>query len=232
VAFAGTDPLRIADWISDVSLGPLGLERHVGFEAALDAVWDLLEGKIHVALRERPGARVFLTGHSLGGALAVLAAERCVTSEIPIGAIYTFGMPRVGDARFAERYNERVGDVTFRLAYGQDVVPIMPPSEFGFRHVGRFLYAASGKFEQGQLAASPGSGEVQASAAVIEQVRRVLHPASVPPLFGRIQLWLSAVAGAGIATARGDVFGVLMGALPRPLRDHLPDRYWGALQRE
>jgi len=37
-------------------------------------------------------------------------------------------MPRVGDADFAKRYNDTLGDTTYRLVHGADIVATIPPS--------------------------------------------------------------------------------------------------------
>jgi len=95
---------------------------HVGFKEALDSVWDAIETRLH-ALRQP----VFFTGHSLGAALATLAAARVLqnpTLQSP-AAIYTFGSPRVGDDAFG-----RVFDDLFhcRIVNDHDLVTTVPPA--------------------------------------------------------------------------------------------------------
>src|SRR3954468_25068953 len=62
-----------------------------GFAAALEQAWP----RISIALDKAPEGRIIYTGHSLGGALTVLASSRRKPSRA-----YTFGAPRVGDAEF------------------------------------------------------------------------------------------------------------------------------------
>jgi len=76
---------------------------HEGFSRSLDAIWD----KFMQAVRStrRP---IFLSGHSLGGALATLAAFRLMQlndPDIEVRALYTYGSPRVGDPAFVEAFN-------------------------------------------------------------------------------------------------------------------------------
>lgn len=127
VVFRGTD--GPADWRTNVktvlTAWPQGGAVHAGFKSALDDVWpDLDEALDNLA------APIFYTGHSLGGALAMLAASRR-----PPLAVYTFGAPRAGDARFAET----LADVTaFRVVNRRDTVPSTPPHMAGlrYRHAG------------------------------------------------------------------------------------------------
>jgi len=58
---------------------------------------------------------VLVTGHSHGGQLAVIAADDfCRRKKRRPTAVYVFGMPRVGDADFAKRYNDTLGNTTYR----------------------------------------------------------------------------------------------------------------------
>jgi hypothetical protein len=102
---------------------------HAGFAAALGLLWDDVSAAL--APIQEP---LWITGHSLGGALAVLAATRA-----PAEAVVTFGAPRVGDAAFALFVN---GLPARALRYVNccDLVPGLPPEVLGFRHAGRLRY--------------------------------------------------------------------------------------------
>jgi hypothetical protein len=85
-------------------------------------------------------ARVWFAGHGLGAALAALRAKRANDKlGIRAEAVYTFGIPRVGDATFAAAYEPVLGDRMFRLVHGDDVVASVPPAALHFRHLGRLL---------------------------------------------------------------------------------------------
>jgi hypothetical protein len=73
---------------------------------------------------------LWITGHSLGGALAMLtAAFLANVQNHPLAGVYTFGQPRVGDPVFQRRYDETLGDITFRCVNNCDPVPHLPPRE-------------------------------------------------------------------------------------------------------
>jgi triacylglycerol lipase len=70
---------------------------HYGFKAG----WDLAKGFVNPQLQELraiyKGAPIYITGHSLGGAFAVISAADIKETFGNIGDIYTFGEPRVGN---------------------------------------------------------------------------------------------------------------------------------------
>eukprot|EP01116_Phalansterium_solitarium_P006287 TRINITY_DN18590_c0_g1_i1.p1 TRINITY_DN18590_c0_g1~~TRINITY_DN18590_c0_g1_i1.p1 ORF type:complete len:803 (+),score=209.86 TRINITY_DN18590_c0_g1_i1:81-2489(+) len=88
-------------------------------------------------VRQHPDpVQIYCTGHSLGGALAVLAALklRCVLPGCKIVS-NTFGAPRVGNHAFAQIYNRLVPE-SFRIVNNRDVVAGMPKGG-EFKHAGR-----------------------------------------------------------------------------------------------
>lgn len=137
LAFRGTEPAQLKDWAVDaqaVRLGAAGLTGtvHIGFVRALDAVWAGIESTVRNQVAA--GKKLWITGHSLGGALAVLAA--CRLSDLKPG-VYTFGQPRVGDEAFADTYDSRIGSRYFRFINDKDIVARVPPFTAGYRHFGR-----------------------------------------------------------------------------------------------
>uniref|UniRef100_A0A183CC27 Lipase_3 domain-containing protein n=1 Tax=Globodera pallida TaxID=36090 RepID=A0A183CC27_GLOPA len=76
-----------------------------------------------------PGFNVTFTGHSLGGALASLAAARSVVEGFKRSdqlRLYTFGQPRVGNSAFASKHKELVPN-SFRIVFREDFVAHIPP---------------------------------------------------------------------------------------------------------
>ena len=72
-------------------------------------------------------SELYVTGHSLGAALAVLSAPQLAAETSLVPTVYTFAGPRVGDPVFALAYADRV-PVTWRVVNTNDIVPTLPPT--------------------------------------------------------------------------------------------------------
>jgi triacylglycerol lipase len=134
LVFRGTEQ-NIKDYLTDLEFGELSLagnkkEVHTGFTDALDSVWHEMSSAI-----AQLNSPVFYTGHSMGAALATLAAARHAPRSV-----YTFGSPRVGNQAFIDS----LGNVAiYRVVDDEDVVTTVPSEALGFRHVGTELRLAA-----------------------------------------------------------------------------------------
>ncbi|HUL41385.1 MAG TPA: lipase family protein [Burkholderiales bacterium] len=108
--------------------GQMQAPRWYGAKGISDALYDIIEEN---SWRDIP---VFMTGHSLGGALACLAA-----CPRPPAMLYTFGCPRVADSELARALDRRNIPV-FRIVNSTDIVPRVPSAFWGFRHFGTLVY--------------------------------------------------------------------------------------------
>lgn len=137
VAFRGTESLR--DWITDAEFSTQdlgdGAEVHRGFHQA----WMSIRARVMESL-PKDKSPVLFTGHSLGGALATLAAIAAVAEGVNVAGVYTFGQPRVGNSVWAKAYDQALKNKTWRLVNRQDPVPRMPPALAGYRHVGNEVF--------------------------------------------------------------------------------------------
>lgn len=153
IAFRGSEETGVADWITDLKIsqqvfpykesGNKKIKVHYGFIEAYQSVREaVLKGA-----KDTPLKKIICTGHSLGGALATLAALdiqfNCPDKQVEC---YTYGSPKVGNKDFVESYNKRVPN-TFRFVNGIDAVPQIPP--IAYEHVGKELKLESK--EPGQL---------------------------------------------------------------------------------
>ena len=138
VAFRGTQGLQ--DLATDaltvkafVNLFP-PRRVHAGFLLAHRSVRD----DIRTAIESLDPPRVFVTGHSLGGALATLAAlDLAVERPSTQITIYNFGCPRLGDRGYVGYYNGKMSE-SFCVAVPEDFIANLPVGGWGpfrFRHV-------------------------------------------------------------------------------------------------
>lgn len=107
---------------------------HRGFNGAFESIKKDLDAVLDTVEDQRTGRPIFVTGHSLGAAVAQLAA--CYLSENRnIASVYTFGSPRVGDEKFSQHYERQLKDRTFLHINNSDIVTKIPMRLLGFRHV-------------------------------------------------------------------------------------------------
>jgi len=158
VSFCGTEVRKregvqgirhiVADVVADLKCilveSRQGGKVHKGFKDALDEVWETrtsaagqtglracLERLRTQGSSQRP---VWFTGHSLGAALATLAADRYGNVQ----GLYTFGSPRVGDDAFRADFHVN----TYRFVHNNDIVCRVPPPGL-YHHVGLVKYLDS-----------------------------------------------------------------------------------------
>ncbi len=139
VSFRGT--VTPEDWLQDLDtlavpfpdIPASGLV-HQGFNAVYQTIRDSVIAGVDTA--KVNAASMWVTGHSLGGALALLAAIDFAKNAVPplVSQLYTFAGPRVGDDTFKSLFDATV-PVCYRVVNRWDIVPQVPPPPL-FIHVG------------------------------------------------------------------------------------------------
>jgi len=151
IAFRGTED--VGDILTDLKL----IRRHTPDGALHSGFWEGYD-RIHSAVADvaakaaRRGGRVWLTGHSLGGALAVVAAYRLDDEKnLPIGGVVTFGQPMVVMPNLAQSLYPRVHDRYLRFVNDDDPIPTLV---WPYVHFGELVLYRDGTFQREDV--SPG----------------------------------------------------------------------------
>lgn len=151
VVFRGTEG-KLEDWLTDVKIRLVD-EVHRGFKAGMDEIWPDMAPTIdrfigpRLSVAEAAASHdnpklpsVWYTGHSLGGALAALAAAQMQRQGVPVDGLYTFGQPRTGSRVWAKELEQHFNRFAFRHVNNNDLVTRVPPRSFNYRHVGCLRY--------------------------------------------------------------------------------------------
>jgi len=163
VAFRGTDPLSIKNWIEDLEFKkvPLGFPNtgdsncHEGFLDAYTPHAAVIFSTVQELVQQYPTFNVVVTGHSLGGSIGTICAmDLYYTHQISNVRVITFGSPRVGDAAFAQYFDSAFAGNSWRMTHQRDMMPHLFPQSMGFHHVATEVWFHSG--EEYQICDSSG----------------------------------------------------------------------------
>jgi len=130
VAFRGTQPGQWQDVLADANIVLASWKTgrvHLGFKNAFDVIRPQLDPIVQTLAQ---GRTLWICGHSLGAALATLAADHYANTS----GVCTFGSPRVGDPTFARAFDTKFSQRSLRYVNDHDVVTHVPPP-IGYRHV-------------------------------------------------------------------------------------------------
>ena len=110
---------------TDFAAAGVGARFHQGFINALADIWEPLLTTVEAAQKksERP---LWITGHSLGGALAVLSAWLFHRKFVSVHQVYTFGGPMIGNVAASKAIDAQLGGKIFRFVNLMDPVPKLP----------------------------------------------------------------------------------------------------------
>jgi len=101
---------------------------------------------VKAAVRAYPSYQVVTVGHSLGGAVATIAAAHLRLAGIPTN-IFSFGSPRVGNKAFVDFMDAQVG-TNYRVTHYNDPIPRFPGKLFGYRHTSPEIWLSTGGTKQ------------------------------------------------------------------------------------
>ena len=144
-AFRGTEPAVLNDVLADLKVfkntAHAGGKVHGGFQEEVNDLWLDVVNELSKNDKLKTPKKVYFTGHSLGAAMATIAATRT-----PAEALFTFGSPRVGGPLFIKN----IKCPHMRCMNNNDIVCRIPPAWLGFRHHGEMIYfSRDGKLAKG-----------------------------------------------------------------------------------
>jgi hypothetical protein len=170
VAFRGTDDA--VDWLTNFDLLFLRLGTGVVHRGFYRSTTAMVSRAVEAAKAQGAANKlIWITGHSLGGAMALLFAYDCLqTKALDITGLVTFGQPMVVDGRLARYLNAELSGRYLRFVNGGDSVPRMVP---GYSHCGNLVYFIDNSFKFDKPAiragAAPTKADEFAEALVYEQ---------------------------------------------------------------
>jgi len=152
VAFRGTQPASLANWLTDIAAEKLdpypdvpNADVHRGFYNAYKGVRTQIQEAIKTVISKVPKVnQIYVTGHSLGGALAAICSLDLVESKfnLPV-TVYSFGEPRVGNKAFSQYYNALIPN-NWRVVNKADIVPHVPTESMRYFHVSTEVWYKTG----------------------------------------------------------------------------------------
>jgi triacylglycerol lipase len=149
LAFRGTEISKRKDVKTDIAATRVSIIEgrvHTGFIQAYKSI----EKQIEASIKKVQDLPLYITGHSLGAALATIATQYLERNHIirdQIAACYTFGSPRVGNDEFDREFRSAI----YRVVNTTDIVTIIPLLAMGYIHIGdvRFLERKEGLYRRG-----------------------------------------------------------------------------------
>lgn len=139
-------------WLVDAEYGADCPEckLHNGFSKCYNSTRSQALQAVATLVKEYPTYSIAVAGHSLGGAIANIAAADLIRGGYKDVTLYTFGSPRVGNAAFSDYFSTQLMPKTsIRITHFKDPVPHVPFTSFHYVHVVNEVYESEDHTLQG-----------------------------------------------------------------------------------
>ncbi|MEW6609724.1 MAG: lipase family protein [bacterium] len=148
IAFRGTEPDCINDWLTDINI-----KRTDGIHRGFRKAYQDIRENIRIIVKDNIFKNIYITGHSLGGALATICTLNSLDLKMNLKGIYTFGAPRCFSKRKSRIYDALYGDISYRIVNNCDIVTRIPTRMSDYHHVAQLVYIDNdGKLHYGDSA--------------------------------------------------------------------------------
>lgn len=147
LSFRGSSSIR--NFVADAKIATEsvpycgGCSVHKGFLKSFKEALPLIDKPLRSLIKANPTYKIVMTGHSLGGAIATIAALHYRSQGIKV-TLYTYGAPRVGDVTVSNFISQQGNN--FRVSHKEDPVPRVPPTNFGFGTITPEYHIKQGDF--------------------------------------------------------------------------------------
>jgi pimeloyl-ACP methyl ester carboxylesterase len=210
IAIRGTITSR--DWLTDgnigLQMGPGSWPVHAGFNTTFKSFSD----RFQMLFRNRNPSVVHCVGHSLGGALATLAADLISEGRLSGVKLYTFGSPRVGISGFARKLSRKVGGHSiYRVSHNADPVAMIPI--FPFAHVPDPGPSYMMDWSGGRVAASAHFMEHYMDSIGNAAWGNLARPADAPDWDAHLRDWLESASSGSARMFSAEVLWLITKAL-------------------
>lgn len=164
IAFRGTNINSPADWLANIDLfrqTPMhgSCKFHQGFQRSYHRFSDTVRQTISA----RSLKTVWITGHSLGGAMAVCCAYDLNMHGLPVTGLVTFGQPRVANPAMAVYLENKFANRYLRFVNFDDIVPHVPTTKpavlSDYRHAGELAWFRESGIERNKYLMKAGPSE-------------------------------------------------------------------------
>jgi len=145
IGFRGSS--NIQNWISDIKIILIHpyADNSIAVDKGFYDLYDILKPDVMSIIsdmtRKYGTKKLFITGHSLGGALATISAFDIMYNVFPydVSYIITFGSPRVGNVYFSDYFNA-YSIYSKRITHYYDIVPHVPEEFLGYKHISNEIW--------------------------------------------------------------------------------------------
>jgi pimeloyl-ACP methyl ester carboxylesterase len=138
LAYRGTET-NFGDWMRNINVVPRTINGLGSLHSGFHYGFSIIESDVRAALIEANPQRnkqLWITGHSLGGALSIIAGA-VFRNDYRIAGVYTYGQPKAVVSGIQDIYRNHLRNVYHRFVNNLDIVPRVPP---GYVHFGNLIW--------------------------------------------------------------------------------------------